>query len=241
MPLIPLHLSLLFIALVFVIAFFIVVTVSVYANRGPLPDGDKGKMVLTALLAVLAWLTFTLILTQTGFLDDFQSMPPHILLVVVPPLAVIIFLLFSKKFMRLGTQVNQFWLVYPQSFRIVMEFILWSLYRYKCIPVQMTFEGMNFDILAGLTAPFVAYYCFRKQTWPKWIGLVWNFISLGLLFNIVIVALLSTPYPFRQFMNEPANTVIFYFPFVWLPGFVVPFALFLHLLSIRKLLARPTA
>jgi hypothetical protein len=37
-------------------------------------------------------------------------------------------------------------------------------------------------------------------------------------------------------MNEPANTVIAYFPFVWLPGFVVPVAYTLHLLSIKKCL-----
>ena len=99
----------------------------------------------------------------------------------------------------------------------------------------MTFEGRNFDILVGITAPFIAYYCFVKKSWPLKVALVWNIAGVLLLANIVIVAVLSTPYPFRQFMNEPANTVIFSFPFVWLPGFVVPFALLLHLIAIRRL------
>ena len=139
--------------------------------------------------------------------------------------------------MVIGEQVDQFWLIYPQSFRIVVELILFLLYRYKAVPVQMTFEGLlNFDILAGLTAPFVAYYCFRKKTWSPRVALVWNIISLMLLINIMVIAALSTPYHFRYFMNEPVNIIPFYFPFVWLPTFVVPFAFFLHVLSIKRLL-----
>ena len=132
-------------------------------------------------------------------------------------------------------QFNVFWIVYAQSFRMIMEFILWLLYRYSIIPVQMTFAGRNFDILIGFTAPFVAYFCFIKKTWSPKVALIWNFAGLLLLGNIVVVALLSTPYPFRVFMNEPANTLVFSFPFVWLPAFVVPFALLLHLISIKRL------
>jgi hypothetical protein len=162
-------------------------------------------------------------------------MPPHLLLVVLPPLVFILFILNAKPFNDLTEQFNVFWLVYAQSFRILMEFILWLLYRNHIIPVQMTFEGRNFDVLVGLSAPFVAYFCFVKKTWSPKVALYWNFAGLLFLANIVGVAILSTPYPFRAFTNEPANTVVFGFPFVWLPAFVVPFALLLHLISIRRL------
>ena len=58
--------------------------------------------------------------------------------------------------------------------------------------------------------------------------------GLLLLANIVVVAILSAPLPFRQFFNEPANTVIADFPWVWLPGVLVPVAYALHLLSWRQ-------
>ncbi len=103
------------------------------------------------------------------------------------------------------------------------------------IPVQMTFEGRNFDILVGLTAPIIVYLMARKKVSDK-VVIVWNVLGLLLVLNIVVVAILSAPLPFRQFMNEPSNTVVAYFPFVWLPSFVVPVAYYMHFLSMRQIL-----
>jgi hypothetical protein len=82
----------------------------------------------------------------------------------------------------------------------------------------------------------VAYYCFNKKSWSPKVAIVWNIAGLLLLANIVVIAILSTPFPFRVFMNDPANTIVFYFPFIWLPSVAVPFALLLHLISLRRLL-----
>lgn len=231
----PLHISSLFISLVFAIAFIIVMAVHISSMRANLlPEERRNNMVVT-IVFLMVWLMFTLIISASGFLNDYTSMPPHLLLVVLPPIILILLLLKAKQFNDLTEQFNIFWLVYAQSFRILMEFILWLLYRYHVIPVQMTFEGRNFDVLIGISAPFIAYFCFVKKTWPLKLALYWNFAGLLLLANIVLVAILSTPYPFRIFMNEPANTVVFGFPFVWLPAFVVPFALLLHVIAIRRL------
>jgi hypothetical protein len=56
-----------------------------------------------------------------------------------------------------------------------------------------------------------------------------------LLLNIVVIAILSMPTPLRHFHNEPANTFIAYFPYIWLPAFLVQVALFGHLLVFRWL------
>lgn len=233
----PLHISALFISLVFAIAFLILIAVYVSSQRANLGFEERRNNFVSAIVVIFVWLTFTLLFASSGFLNDFTAMPPRLLLVVIPPLVFFLVLFYSKQFHDLNEHYNNFWLVYLQSFRILMEFILWLLYRYNVIPVQMTFEGRNFDILVGITAPFIAYYCFVKKTWSPKVALVWNFAGLLLLINIVAVAILSTPYPFRYFMNEPANTVVFSFPFIWLPAFVVPFALLLHLISIRRLLS----
>ncbi|HLP21562.1 MAG TPA: hypothetical protein VK174_14715 [Chitinophagales bacterium] len=236
MPQIPLHISALFISLVFAIAFILLIAVYVSSRRSvDLSFEERRNNFVISLIVIMVWLIFTLIMSASGFLTDFSAMPPRLLLIVAPPLVFFLVLLNAKQFNDLTEQFNVFWLVYIQSFRILMEFILWLLYRYNVIPVQMTFEGRNLDVLVGITAPFIAYYCFIKKTWPLRVALIWNFVGIALLLNIVLVAILSTPYPFRYFMNEPANTVVFYFPFIWLPAFVVPFALLLHLVAIRRL------
>ena len=121
-------------------------------------------------------------------------------------------------------------LVSLQIFRVFVEILLWMSFLQNLLPVQMTFEGRNFDVLSGLTAPFAAYFLANNR-----IGLVvWNILSLALLANILAVAVLSMPTPFRYFINEPSNTIVTTFPFIWLPGLLVPLAYGLSFLSIRQ-------
>ena len=96
----------------------------------------------------------------------------------------------------------------------------------------MTFEGYNFDILSGISAPII-YFAFNKIS--KNMLVVWNIICLGLLINIVTIAILSVPTPFQKLGFEQPNLGVTYFPFVWLPGVVVPLVFLSHLASIRKL------
>ena len=98
----------------------------------------------------------------------------------------------------------------------------------------MTFEGRNFDVIAGLTGPFIAYLFNKNRT----VMIAYNFMGLALLLNIVVIAVLSIPTPFRVFMNEPANTIVAYFPIVLLPAFLVPLAYTLHFFSLKQLLAK---
>ena len=98
----------------------------------------------------------------------------------------------------------------------------------------MTYAGLNFDILAGLSAMLMAYQIARRKVGPKSL-LIWNLLGLALLINIAIIAILSLPLPFRAFDNEPANTFVTYVPFIWLPTFHVQAALFGHLLVFRAL------
>jgi len=119
-------------------------------------------------------------------------------------------------------------------FRVPMELILWRLAAAKVIPVVMTFEGRNFDILVGLTAPLVAWLAFSRRWVSPGPVIFWNVFGLVLLGNIVTIGILSTPAPFRRFFDGPPNEMVAYFPFVWLVSFVVPLAFTGHVASIRQ-------
>ncbi len=133
------------------------------------------------------------------------------------------------------------WLTLLHVLRIPVEIVLYLLFVHKAIPRVMTLGGRNLDILAGLTAPFIYYFGFVKYRLPVKFILAWNLISLVLLLNIVLIAVLSMPSPFQQFGYGQPNIALFYFPFVWLPGFLVPLVMFAHLVSIRQLLLRKSA
>jgi hypothetical protein len=100
----------------------------------------------------------------------------------------------------------------------------------------MTFEGRNFDILSGLSAPFIYYFGFVKRRLSNALILGWNFICLALLINIVANAILSVPTPFQKFAFDQPNIGVLYFPFNLLPACVVPLVLLSHLVAIRRLL-----
>ena len=57
--------------------------------------------------------------------------------------------------------------------------------------------------------------------------------GLALLLNVVVISVLSMPTPLRRFHNEPANTFVTHFPYVWLPLYLVQVAWMSHLLIFR--------
>ena len=126
------------------------------------------------------------------------------------------------------------WLIGYQVFRAPLEFFLHASYERGVIPVQMTWSGLNFDVITGISAALLALVAATRPL-PRWLVLAWNCIGLALLGAIVTIALLSAPTPLRVFMNEPANTLVAQLPYVWLPAFLVQAAWFGHLLVFRWL------
>jgi hypothetical protein len=67
---------------------------------------------------------------------------------------------------------------------------------------------------------------------------MWNITGLILLANIVTIAILSFPTPFRAYTDPPGSDIIASFPFIWLPGILVPVAYSMHFLSLVQLIRR---
>ena len=189
-----------------------------------------------AVWLICAWLAIHSMLSLYGFYKNTSQMPPRFLLLLIPPLLLIIVLFATPSGRKVLDSFNTRYLTLLHIVRIPVEVILLLFSIHKVVPELMTFEGRNFDIFAGLTAPLIYYYGFVKKRLGVKTLLFWNFICLILLFNIVIHAILSAPFPFQQFAFGQPNIAVFYFPFVWLPGFIVPVVFFAHLVTIRKLL-----
>ena len=117
----------------------------------------------------------------------------------------------------------------------IVEFAV-GLYENKWTKNERILDIVCFIAPKFVIRPFIAYFGFTKNILSRKIILAWNFICLALLTNIVVNALLSAPFPFQQFAFDQPNIAILYFPFSWLPSFVVPVVLFGHLVSIRRLI-----
>ncbi len=203
------------------------------AQSGWAVEKQKSIQFRTTLVMVI-WAVVVSVMSMSGFAQRFDLFPLNLAPWLLIPLVGILFITFSSGMKHLLTFIPLKVLTHLQVFRVFVEILLWMLFLQNLLPVQMTFEGRNFDILAGITAPVVAYLFSENRK----VLIAWNLISLGLLINIVTIALLSTPSPIRVFFNEPSNTIVTLFPFVFLPTFLVPLAYGLHFLSLRKLLMK---
>lgn len=184
----------------------------------------------------LLWMLGVSFLASTGVLADFSGLPPRPFFVLFPALMMITYWSFNAQTAPVLARVSQRGLMGIQSFRIPVELFLWGLFLSGDVPIQMTFEGQNLDILTGVLGALL-YLLWPRLSAPlrRWAVLSFNVLGLCLLLNIVLTAILSMPTVLRVFMNTPANRVVTTFPFILLPTVLVPCALFFHLLSLRKL------
>jgi len=178
------------------------------------------------------WLVVTGILGCTAKLHDFSETPPRIVALIVLSVVGVYFGSYFSAARKLMESPGLAWLIGLQVFRVAVEIFLDLGYRAGFVPVQMTLEGRNWDALTGLTALPMAWLV-AKQKAPRWLIYAWNTMGLALLLNVVTIAALSMPTPLRQFQNEPANTFVTYFPYVWLPTYLVQVAWMSHLLIFR--------
>ena len=188
------------------------------------------------LIIISTWMVLQLIVVRTGFYSNINAVPPRLAFHLMPTLVFILIMFLTVGGRRFIDSLNIKQLTLIHTVRIPVEIVLYYLFIEKTLPQIMTFAGRNLDMLAGLTAPIVFYWAFVKDKIKRKGLLVWNLLSLGLLINIILIALLSAKSPFQQFAFNETNIAIGHFPFNWLPSVVVPIVLFSHLAALRQLI-----
>lgn len=185
------------------------------------------------------WILVHSYVAWTGFYVDENSMPPRLVLFGVLPMILLIIVAFATRKGRLIIErISLKNLTWFHIVRIPVEIFLFLLFKEKLVPQEMTFEGNNFDILSGISAPIIALIAFRKNKTNRKLLLIWNVVCLLLLAIIVSTAVLAVPSPFQKIGLEQANVAVLYFPFVFLPALIVPLVLFSHLAAIYQLRSR---
>lgn len=218
------------------IVFIVTALLTVWLFLRSIPRSDNDKLPSRLLLFLLPfWLLIQGILGIGDFYHYTGAVPPRIFAFGVLPVLLLIaayFLFFRKTFVE---KLSLRALTLVHVIRIPVELVLLWLFLAGQVPQLMTFEGRNFDILSGLTAPIIYFLAFRNGKPNRPLLVAWNLITLGLLINIVAIAVLSLKSPIQRLAFDQPNVAVTYFPFIWLPAVVVPIVLFCHLVSLWKL------
>lgn len=190
------------------------------------------RLLAAALAAgLVAWLGVTAAIAESGRLDVWSAVPPRWPL--LPLTALVTFALFGWKYRGLLSAIPAWQPVALQTFRVAVELAFWRLHAEGLAPVQVTFEGRNFDALAGLTAPLVA-----AGIAARWVGrravAAWNLAGLALLLNAIGTVATSAPGPLRLDRPGEPFAAVAAWPVVWIPALLAPAAIALHVVSIAQ-------
>jgi hypothetical protein len=185
-----------------------------------------------AAVCIALWLCFTGAIAGAGLLTNFDPFPPPAAVLFISAFVLTVILAFSP-IGRSLSGISLVGLIGFQAFRIAVEIFLDWGYHSGLVPLQMTFEGRNFDILAGFSAIPMAWIVARGMAGKGAIQ-IWNIAGALLLINIMVVAALSTPTRMFMFPDQIPNTFVTHVPYVWLPAFLVQAAWLGHLLVFRR-------
>lgn len=216
-----------YISITFILTTFLTVGFFLHAIKTTVIDKFPAKLLIFLLSF---WIVFPALLALNGFyLVTENVFPPRVFAFGVLPalLIIIIYLIFFRK--NFVEKLPLKTLTFLHIIRIPVEIVLFWLFQNTLIPQEMTFEGRNFDILSGITAPIVYFFAFRHNRTNRKLLIIWNIFALLLLFNIVITAILALPSPIQQIALAQPNRAVLFFPYVWLPALIVPIVFFSHL------------
>ncbi len=201
----------------------------------PAGRAARARLPLTAAPAAV-WLALWWAVARSGVLMHFDCRPPPLLFALVATLLAGLGIGLSPLGGRIARRLPLAALVGFQAFRLPLELIMDGAARAGVMPVQMSFEGRNYDIVTGASA-LVLGLLLRAGRAPLALVAVWNLTGIVLLGNIVGVAVASLP-PWHAFGTEPENlnTWIAAAPFIWLPTVFVACAIAGHILVARRLL-----
>lgn len=192
----------------------------------------------TVFLTLLFWIGFQSVLAIKGFYLDTMSLPPRPALMIAPPLLLLFALLSLRNGRAFLRSLDLKMLTWLHVVRVPVEVMLWLLYIDHLLPIDLTFEGANWDIVMGLTAPMMVYLYFQKKQINRHVLLGWNIISIFLLGNVVVRGILSVESPFQQFGFEQPNVAMLHFPFNFLPALIVPLVLYANIAAIMQLTSK---
>jgi hypothetical protein len=190
------------------------------------------RIVLTAALGISLFQGTIGYAAWRGLFLDFTSLPPKFMLAFFSTMIAMLIVAFSPPVKRIAAVIRPSWPIGLQTFRIVIEIVLWQLVLQGRISPMMSFEGRNFDVVTGVTAPIIAWLAATRRY--RSIVTLWNIMGMVVLTNVVVRGVLSTPTRFQMIHADPPTTIVATFPYIWLPCIAVASAYFLHIVSLRQ-------
>jgi hypothetical protein len=183
--------------------------------------------------ALATWFLLLAMSTVSGVYLDTQA--PRFLFYALPALLGVV-ALFRARWLRAVVAASpEWWIPALQTLRLGGGASLFAAWALGLAPWGLARTAGTGDLLVGFGAAAVALLLAWRVRGARTAARVWNVLGLLDILHTVFRAVASAPGPQRLFFEEPANRIPAVFPFVYLPGFIIPLTILLHLLSLWQL------
>lgn len=194
----------------------------------------RRKTILIA--SLIGWQIYIFILGSSGILMDYSFPPKFALFMILPAFAFTAIFAWRNKNRKWLLRIPQEWLIYFQMFRVFVEILFVYTVAEGILHPHVTIEGYNYDMILGASAPLMAVLVFQKQILPKKALIWWNILGLLVLASIIFVFLTTIYLPQMYGSDSPLLPPSFgQYPYMLVPGFLMPVAVFIHVLSLVQL------
>lgn len=195
----------------------------------------KGRVIRVAVILFL-WTVYMYILSYTGVLKNFDLPPRFPLLLIIPLFIFTGIFLYRHRKSEVLHAIPKSWPVYYQSFRVLVESLFLMSVAEGILPYQVTFEGYNMDMIFAASAPVVAFLAFNRKVISEKIVLGWNYLGLAVICSIIFLFITTIFIPSVWGSAVSLGDVrLGEFSNMLVPGFLMPTAVFMHILSIIQL------
>lgn len=190
-------------------------------------------LVLVAFLA--GWFLYLFLLSSNEVLFDL-SLPPRFLLILIPLFLFTILFYIKNKDNQFIQSIPLKWTTLYQTFRVAVELLLLYTFYKGLIPEQATFEGLNFDVIMGATAPLVAFFMIQEHKKNSALVYAWNIIGIFMVLFVAIIIATSLYQPQLWGAESPlVKTEFLALPYLLIAGFLAPSAIFMHVIALIQL------
>ncbi|MDG1476475.1 MAG: hypothetical protein P8Q14_04970 [Vicingaceae bacterium] len=195
----------------------------------------RNKKITLLVGGLILWQIYQLAIGASGFLTDFSLPPRFLFCLVLPAFLFTGIFLFKNKDKGWIMVVPEEWLTYIQSFRILVETLfVYSVSAGVLHPI-VTIEGYNFDMVFGASAIVMWVFTYKIKFFSKSIIIAWNYLGIVVLASVIFLFVSSVYFPniygLTVMMPKEFTTA----PYVLVAGFLMPAAVFIHVLSIIRL------
>lgn len=198
---------------------------------------EKRRRKKTILISGLVlWQVYIFFVSTSGFIQTFSFPPRFALTMIIPSFIFIGIFVYQNRDKSWITNIPPNWLFFFQSFRILVELLFVGSVAAGFLHKEASIEGYNFDMVYAFTILIVGYFVFVKQSVGLRLIRAWNYLGLLVLASIIFVFMSTIYKPELYGATEPMLPIDgLTYPYVLVAGFLMPVAVFIHVLSIAQL------